>query len=463
MYYGDTISAISTPIGEGGISIIRISGEAAFNIIEKVFSKNRIKDKIFNISEINSHTLHFGYIFDNNELIDEVIISIFKNPNSYTGEDVIEISSHGSVLVSRKILNTVLKNGVRLAEPGEFTKRAFLNKRIDLAQAEAVADLIKSKTDIAHKSSLQQLEGELSEFVKKTREDIINFTSLVELELDFAEENLEFVPKKELKNKISNLANSIEQIINTYITGKIIRDGINVVIAGRPNSGKSSLFNFLLSSDRAIVSNVSGTTRDYIEENIIINGVLFNLIDTAGIRNTQDEIETEGIKRSFIKIEEADLILYLIDTSNSKTEIIEELNNFNSNLSNTKTLLVFSKSDLAKKDILTKFSKKEGITVSLLKADSIENLRKEMVKKIQITDIRKNYDGIILTNIRHKVCLENVIKSLRESVKSLDANLSGEFISVDLRNALNYLGEITGEVTNEDILRNIFQNFCIGK
>jgi tRNA modification GTPase len=458
----DTITAISTPIGEGGISVIRISGIDAFPITEKIFFKDINRNKKINISELSSHTIHFGFIFDDENLTDEVLISIFKNPNSYTGEDVIEISSHGGVLISRKIISTILKNGARHSEPGEFTKRAFLNKRIDLSQAEAVADLIKSRTDIAHSSSLKQLEGALSGFIHKIRQEIIDATSLVELELDFAEEHVEFVKKNELKEKISVIISELEKIVDSYISGKVIREGINLVITGKPNSGKSSLFNFLLKSERAIVSETSGTTRDYLSENLIIDGILFNLIDTAGLRTAEDHVESEGIKRSFEKIGEADLILYLIDSSNKINVIKEDINYYNNNFSTQKSIPLFSKYDVAN-ELIEKNNFKNILDISLYNDASIEELKKRMVSNVSRVDFSKSKDNLILTNLRHKICLQNVITSLKESTSSIDKNLSGEFISVDLRNALNFLGEITGEVTNEEILNNIFKNFCIGK
>lgn len=458
----DTITAISTPIGEGGISVIRISGELTFGIIEKIFFKDRLKNKNINISEESSHTIHFGYIFDEKNLIDEGLISIFKNPNSYTGEDVIEISSHGGYFISQKIIKILLKNGARHAEPGEFTKRAFLNGKIDLSQAEAVADLINSKTEFAHSSSIKQLEGSLSEFVKETRQEIINITSLVELELDFAEEGLEFVKKDEIKSKIEKLNTKLEKIISSYLTGKVIREGINLVIAGKPNSGKSSLFNYLLKTNRAIVSEIAGTTRDYIEENIIINGMLFNLIDTAGLRNSSDQIESEGIKRSYKKIEESDLILYLIDSSQNDKQKKEDLEYFKNNFDERKSIPVYTKSDLEKADSVND-KINTVIEISLLKDESIELLKIAMIEKTRIGDIKFSSGDIILTNLRHKICLENVVDSLREAVKTIDDKMSGEYISVDLRKSLSHLGEVTGEVTNDEILNNIFMNFCIGK
>ncbi|HMS32861.1 MAG TPA: tRNA uridine-5-carboxymethylaminomethyl(34) synthesis GTPase MnmE [Ignavibacteria bacterium] len=458
MNISETIAAISTPLGEGGIAVIRISGEIAFRIIENIFYRDNSGKNKINVSELDSHSIHFGYILEIDSLIDEVLISIFKNPHSYTGEDVIEISSHGGVYISQKILDLILKSGAVHADPGEFTKRAFLNGRIDLAQAEAVADLIRSKTESAHSSSIKQLEGSLSEFVKKTRQDIINIVSLVELELDFAEEGLEFIKKEEIKTKITGLNERLKKIISSYISGKVIREGINLVIAGKPNSGKSSLFNYLLKTNRAIVSSIAGTTRDYIEENLIINGILFNLIDTAGLRHSSDDIESEGIKRSHAKIKESDLILYLIDSSQSPEEFKREIDEFKESGNLDKSLLVFSKSDLSKSE--SSFS---GINISLLKDETIEQLKSEMTGRIMSDKIKLSSDEIILTNLRHRICLENVVLSLNDSLKTIEDGMSGEFISVDLRNSLKHLGEITGEVTNDEILNNIFRNFCIGK
>ncbi|MDQ3021296.1 MAG: tRNA uridine-5-carboxymethylaminomethyl(34) synthesis GTPase MnmE [Bacteroidota bacterium] len=457
----DTISAISTPTGEGGIAVVRISGDDAFTIVEKIFFKDKNKKRVFNISIEDSHTIHFGYIFDKGAIIDEVLISIFKNPNSYTGEDVIEISSHGGTFIAQKILALTLAAGIRHSYPGEFTKRAFLNGKIDLSQAEAVADLIRSKTDDAHSSSIKQLEGSLSEFVRKTRQDIINITSLVELELDFAEEGLEFVKKAEIKSMIEKLNLKLENIISSYITGKVIREGVNLVIAGKPNSGKSSLFNYLLKTNRSIVSNIAGTTRDYIEESIIINGILFNLVDTAGLRHSEEEIESEGIRRSHKKIDEADLIIYLIDSSSEETELQYNLKYFNNNFDRNKSLLVYSKSDLAVFN--NDNNEKKDLMISLIKDESIEKLKTIMVEKISLSKVKLLSDEIMLTNLRHKICLEKVVSSLNNAVHTIEEGMSGEFISVDLRNALKYLGEITGEVTNDEILNNIFRNFCIGK
>ena len=456
----DTIAAISTPAGEGGISVLRLSGENAFSVTEKIFCKDISGIKKIDLQKTATHTIHFGYIFDNEgnkDLIDEVLISVFKGPNSYTGENTVEISSHGGFYIAQKILSVLINAGARHAEPGEFTKRAFLNGRIDLSQAEAVADLIKAKTESAHSSSIKQLEGALSEFAQKTRQEIINITSLVELELDFAEEGLEFVKADDIKAMITGLNSKLKRITDSYIAGKVIRDGVNLVIAGKPNSGKSSLFNYLLNKNRAIVSSVAGTTRDYIEENIIINGVLFNLTDTAGLRSSDDEIESEGIRRSFGKINEADMILYLTDSSEDEKSVKDDITYFENNFEKERSVLVFSKCDLKK------VSSDKGTGVSLLNKETLENLKAIMSDKVKSSFIPFSKDELVLTNIRHKFCLENVIRSLDDALKSVENKMSGEFISVDLRNALNYLGEITGEVTNDTILNNIFMNFCIGK
>lgn len=455
----DTICAISTPAGEGGIAVIRISGNKTFDTVEKIFFKDSQREIPVNISEFNSHTIHYGFIFNEEEQLDEVLTSIFKSPNSFTGEDVIEISCHGGYFIANKIIALLNQLGIRQAEPGEFSKRAFLNGKIDLSQAEAIADLIRSKTDLAHQSSLKQLEGSLSEYVLEVRKNILNITSLVELELDFAEEDVEFVPKKEVKEKITNVISELKSIADSYITGKVIKEGVNLVIAGKPNSGKSSLFNHLLKTNRAIVSDIAGTTRDYLEENLIINGILFKLVDTAGLRISGDVIETEGIKRSYEKMNEADLILFLVDSLSDEKEIEETVKFYNANIKSDKSILVLTKSDLSN------YSNKvnDAITISIKDEKSINVLKSEMINKLHLNNLSASSNNLIITNLRHKLCLENTIAALQNSVHSIDSNMSGEYISVDLRNALHHLGEITGEFTNDEVLNNIFMHFCIGK
>ncbi|MDD5360703.1 MAG: tRNA uridine-5-carboxymethylaminomethyl(34) synthesis GTPase MnmE [Ignavibacteria bacterium] len=459
----ETIAAISTPLGEGGISVIRISGKDAFRITGKLFSKTKEGTTGLDFSEVQSHTIHFGYLISDGLVIDEVLISVFKNPNSYTGEDVIEISSHGGVLVTQKVLSAVIRSGAIHAEPGEFTKRAFLNGRIDLSQAEAVADLIKAKTDEAHNSSIKQLEGSLSGFINGIREEIIKVTALVELELDFAEEDVEFTKKDELRNKCREIIHNLVEIISSYISGKVIRDGVNVVIAGKPNSGKSSLFNALLKSDRAIVSDISGTTRDYLEESFIIDGILFNLTDTAGLRLTEDIIETEGIKRANEKIRNADLVIYLIDSSGGKNELDSGLKYFNENLNTKNSIPVFTKSDISSAEFKKLNYKEKILAINLNDQKTLSFLKKGMVDRVSSSVPVVQSGKIILTNLRHKICLEETVASLKNVIISIEKNMSGEFISVDLRNAMKHLGEITGEVTNDEILNYIFSKFCIGK
>jgi tRNA modification GTPase len=459
----ETIAAISTPLGEGGISVIRISGKDAFDITGNLFSKTKDGKSRLDFSEVQSHTIHFGYFISEGLVIDEVLVSVFKNPNSYTGEDVIEISSHGGVLVTQKVLGAVIKSGAIHAEPGEFTKRAFLNGRIDLSQAEAVADLIKAKTDEAHNSSIKQLEGSLSGFINGIREEIIKVTALVELELDFAEEDVEFTKKDELRNKCREIIDNLVEIISSYISGKVIREGVNVVIAGKPNSGKSSLFNALLKSDRAIVSDISGTTRDYLEESLIIDGILFNLTDTAGLRMTEDIIETEGIKRANEKIKNADLILYLVDSSEEAGTVESGIKYFKENLEAKKSILVFTKSDISSAGFKELNYKDKNFTINLNDLKTLLHLKKEMTGRVSSSIPATASGKIILTNIRHKICLEETVASLKNVVTSIERNMSGEFISVDLRNAMKHLGEITGEVTNDEILNYIFSKFCIGK
>lgn len=454
----DTIAAIATPPGEGGIAVVRLSGKESFGIAGKIFYRDKGLAHGFDPASVESHTVHFGYIAGSGGLLDEGLLTLFKSPHSYTGEDVVEISCHGGSYIASKLLTKLIGEGARLATPGEFTKRAFLNGKLDLSQAEAVADLIRSKTESAHSSSLRQLEGELSGFVKQARAELIRITSLVELELDFAEEGLEFVGKEEILKLIETLSKRITEIISSYIAGKIIREGVTLVIAGKPNSGKSSLFNKLLAQDRAIVSGIPGTTRDYLEESVVIEGVLFRLTDTAGIRTSGDEIESEGIQRSFKKIADADLTLYLIDSQTAGDDLKLELQNFSDKFSGTNAILVFSKSDLG-----GKAEHPDGVRVSVYVDASVNDLKKIMKAKAFERGVKVNSSEIILTNFRHKQCLENVLASLESASRSAEEGMSGEFISVDLRSAMSHLGEITGEVTNDEILNNIFSSFCIGK
>lgn len=445
----DTIAAVATPVGTGAISIIRVSGPNAINSVENIFSG---KSKL---SKSKTHTIHYGKIIDKKNIIDDVLVSIFRAPNSYTGEDSIEISTHGSSFISQRILKLLIENDVRPAEPGEFTKRAFLNGRIDLAQAEAVADVINSRTEVSLKGARNQLDGLLSQKVNSLREMLINSSSLVELELDFAEEDLEFIQFEELKKRIDNILIEIDQLLNSYNFGKVIRDGINVALVGLPNVGKSSLLNYILKEARAIVSKIPGTTRDVIREEVSIDGVLFRLFDTAGIRISENEIEKEGVLRSREVVKNSDLILFINDVEQDFPEdLYSELKTLNKqeNIVNV----------INKIDLMSKPKQKSDVNVSALTGEGISELFDLMKSKV-FGNSNYSEQNAMVTNERHYNCLLKTKESLNNAITSVSNKMSGEFIAVDLRNAQNNLGEIIGEVTSDDILNNIFTKFCIGK
>ncbi len=462
-YLEDTIAAISTAIGEAGISVIRISGKDAIKIADKVFKGKR------KLEEVKTHTAHYGKIVDaSGRVVDYVVATVFRAPHSYTGEDTVEISCHGGIFVTRKVLETILEAGARLAQPGEFTKRAFLNGKIDLSQAEAVADLIRSATDLAYQSSLSQLEGSISNKIKKMRDDLINLCSLVELELDFADEDLEFVDKPELAKKIKDAISEIDELIETFKFGKIYREGIKVVIAGKPNAGKSSLLNALLNENRAIVSDIPGTTRDIIEESLNIEGVLFRVIDTAGLRETYDIIEQEGVKRAEEQLKKSDMILLVIDSTDDIDE--EDIRIYHRVLNLAvnelkKCIVVFNKVDLLNgkqiknEKILGDFP---VVYISALTGQGLDKLKKLMVEQSFLGTNRTDA-SVVITNVRHRDALLKAKQSLQYALRSLEEGMSGDLVAVDLRAGLNHLGEIIGEVTTDDILNNIFSKFCIGK
>jgi len=446
----DTITAIATPTGIGAISIIRVSGPLAIQAVDKIFSgKSKLIDS-------HTHTIHYGNIFDKkNNIVDDVLISVFKAPNSYTGEDSIEISSHGSSFIVQNIIKLLVEENVRLAEPGEFTKRAFLNGRIDLAQAEAVADIINSRTEAALKGARNQLDGLLSQKVQSLREMLINASSLVELELDFAEEDIEFIQFDELQKRIDTIIKEIDLLLDSYSFGKVVKDGVNVALVGLPNVGKSSLLNYILKEARAIVSKIPGTTRDVIREEVSIDGILFRLYDTAGIRISENEIEKEGVLRSRKAVKNSDLILFINDVEQKfPNELFEELKSLNK-LENI--INVLNKIDLKKEVNI-----KSDINVSALTGEGMNELFNLMKTKVFGSS---NYSekNAVVSNIRHYNCLKKANESLNDAKNSISNKMSGEFISVDLRNAENNLGEIIGEVTSDDILNNIFGKFCIGK
>lgn len=446
----DIIVALATPMGEGAISVIRVSGNGCIKIIDQIFSG---KSKLVKSS---SHTIHYGKISSSNsEVIDDVLVSIFMNPNSYTGEDSVEISTHASPIIVKRIIELLVSMGIRAAEPGEFTKRAFLNGKIDLAQAEAVADIISSRTDASLRGARNQLDGILSKKVDTLRSELISVSSLMELELDFAEEDLEFLDRIQVFKKNKHIIEEINLLLSTYSFGRVIRDGVNVAIVGKPNVGKSSLLNYILKESRAIVSEVPGTTRDVIREEVSIDGILFRLYDTAGIRLTDDTVEKEGVERSRSAVENADVVIFINDVLYGYSE---ELYNELINLTDKEKIInVLNKIDLNKN-----INIKSDVRISAISGKGIEDL----FKLLKIKSIgSKNYTekNAIVSNVRHYNALKMAKTSLENANKSMINKMSGEFVSVDLRLAEDQLGEVIGKVTTDDILNNIFSKFCIGK
>ncbi|MBK7631760.1 MAG: tRNA uridine-5-carboxymethylaminomethyl(34) synthesis GTPase MnmE [Ignavibacteriales bacterium] len=447
----DTIVALATPAGVGAISVIRISGIHAFFAVDKIFN-GKIK-----IKNAATHTLHYGDIVNSEiEHVDDVLVSVFRAPNSYSGEDSVEISTHGNPLITQKVIELLIADpDVRLAEPGEFTKRAFLNNKLDLTKAEAVADIISSRTEASFRGARNQLDGLLSKKVNDLRSQLLNSSSFVELELDFAEEDIEFVNQDELLKRIDSIIIEIDTLLESYEFGRVIRDGVNVAIVGKPNVGKSSLLNYILKESRAIVSEIPGTTRDVIREEVSIEGILFRLFDTAGIRVSDDSIEKEGILRSQETVRNADVIIFLEDVQQGESkDLFVELLKLTSS---DKIIKVLNKVDLDGNSEIS-----SDVKISAKTGEGIESLFKSLKEK---TIGNENYTEktAIVTNLRHHNCLKKSRENLINSRESILKKMSGEFISVDLRNAELNLAEIIGEVTSDDILNNIFMRFCIGK
>lgn len=447
----DTIIALATPPGLGAISIIRLSGDDCISLVDNFF---RGKSKI---SEVKTHTVHYGKIVGEEfGVIDDVLVTIFKSPNSYTGEDSVEISCHGNPFIVQNIINLFLSTDkVRLAEPGEFTKRAFLNNRIDLSQAEAVLDVIHSRTEASFRGARNQLDGLLSQKIDFLRKSIIDALSFIELELDFAEEDIEFIDNSELLKKIDEIIIEIDSLLESYNVGKIIRDGVNVALVGKPNVGKSSLLNYLLKESRAIVSDIPGTTRDIIREEISIDGVLFRLYDTAGLRESFDIVEKEGIYRSRQAVRHSDIVLFIQDVEQGDSkDLYSELLNYTKP---DRIIKVINKIDLNRESQLS-----GDVKISVKTGEGI----KKLVEKLKEVAFGGNYyteKTVLVSNLRHYNCLRKSREYLINAHESILKNFSGEFISVDLRNATISLGEIIGEVTSDDVLNNIFMQFCIGK
>ncbi len=456
----DTIAAIATPIGEGALSIIRISGTNAIDTAAKLFRGKK------DLRIAATHTAHFGSVYDlRGTRMDEVVCVVFLSPNSYTGEDVVEFSCHGGMLVTRRMLGTILDTGVRQASPGEFTKRAFLNGKMDLAQAEAVADLIQAKSESARRGSLQQLQGELSDEIRQIRNQIVDSVGLLELELDFAEDGYEFLEKSRVSAFIKSATNRIDQLLNSFKEGRIRREGAKVVLIGAPNVGKSSLLNALLQENRAIVTDIPGTTRDVIEESISVDGVQFRIVDTAGLRETPDAIEKEGMRRTLSQIESADAVLFLIDSSRKTTDAeVVEFQRLRANLEKTATkiLLVANKADLNSEENGMPGFSAEVVRVSAKEKTGIGELKNKMMAVLSET--HDSIEGsVIITSLRHAEALVKTRSSLISAEDSLQSNRTSEFVALDLRAALSSLGEIVGEVTTDEILESVFSKFCIGK
>jgi len=454
--WNDTIVAIATPPGMGAIGVIRLSGNKSFEIINNLFPSKDLAIQPAN-------TLHVGYLKDGDNIIDEVVISIFKTPSSYTGEDVIEISCHGSPYVQQNVINTLIHNGARLAKAGEFTQRAFLNGKLDLTQAEAVADLIASNTTASQNVALKNMRGGFSVILKDMRERLIQFSALIELELDFSEEDVEFADRKKFFGLLEEISLTVNNLLESFKLGNVIKNGVSVAIVGSPNAGKSTLLNTLLNENRAIVSEIAGTTRDTIEEVININGILFRLIDTAGIRkHSADLIENMGVLKSKEKIQQADIVLYLFDINASNDdEIIFFINDIKKQ--NNNVIAVANKIDSSDEKLLQhcKETFEETIFISAKMNRGIELLKEKLFNIVAGNS--KLSENLVLTNARHYSALKEVQASLDDIKKGIENNISVDLLSPDIRRCLHYLGEITGEISNEDMLDYIFSKFCIGK
>ncbi|MBS1553398.1 MAG: tRNA uridine-5-carboxymethylaminomethyl(34) synthesis GTPase MnmE [Bacteroidetes bacterium] len=448
----DTIVALATPQGVSALAVIRLSGGDSIGITNRVFQG---KD----LTKQPSHTLHFGLITDGDRPIDEVLVSVFREPNSFTKEDSIEISCHGSPTIVKEIIKVLLKQGARLAEPGEYTKRAFLNGRFDLAQAEAVADLIHAENDNARQAALNQMRGGFSKEIQHLREELIHFASLIELELDFGEEDVEFAKRDELKQLIFKIQSYLKPLILSFDQGNVIKNGVPVVIAGKPNAGKSTLLNALLNEERAIVSDIAGTTRDVIEDEMILGGITFRFMDTAGIRHTQDTIEAIGVQRTHESMKKASLILYLFDLTQTSKEEIEREESEIKKLG-IPYLKIGNKLDQASPDVLKNLGD-DFVLIAAASKTNLEKLKDRIISLFQVNEVKQG--DVVVTNLRHYQNLLQTNQSLARVLEGMDGHVTGDFLAMDIRQSLHYLGEITGQITSDDLLANIFSKFCIGK
>lgn len=455
----DTIAAISSAAGNSGIGIIRVSGDEAIEVVDKIF---RPANKNKKLANVESHTVHYGHIMDGDKTLDQVLVIVMKNPHSYTGEDTVEIDCHGGMLILKKVLDLVLKNGARTAEPGEFTKRAFLNGRIDLSQAEAVMDLINSKNDFALNSSIEQLKGGVSDAIKDIRKDIIYHIAFIESALDDPEHISLDGYDEEITEMLNENINKISKLVNSFDNGRIMKEGIKTVILGKPNAGKSSLLNLMLGEDRAIVTDIEGTTRDTLEENINFNGLSLKIIDTAGIRDTEDLVERIGVNKAKEIAKEGDLIIYVVDGSreldDNDREIIKLIND-------KQAIILVNKSDMdtvINIDDLKKDSNRDVILFSAKNGEGMEQLEEEIRNMFYSGKVTYN-DQVYITNARHKEALENALESLKQVKNSVDSGMPEDFYSIDLMDAYTDLGLIIGESVEDDLVNEIFSKFCMGK
>ena len=460
----ETIVALATPSGAGAIAIIRLSGAAAITIAADVFQSVSGKD----ITKQKTHTIHLGHIVDNGKVYDQVLLSIFKGPNSYTGENVIEISCHGSTFIQQQIIQLLLRRGAKMAQAGEFTLRAFLNGKLDLSQAEAVADLIASDNEASHQIAMQQMRGGFSNEIAKLREELLNFASLIELELDFAEEDVEFADRTQFHELLERIEFVLKRLIDSFAVGNVIKNGIPVAIVGEPNVGKSTLLNALLNEERAIVSDIAGTTRDTIEDELVINGMSFRFIDTAGIRETKDVVESIGIQKTFEKIEQAQVVLFILDgrwmmEAGSLEAVKIEFEKIKNKFPLKPIVVIANKSDLLSEEQKNNIQATidDILFLSAKQKVGIDELKNTLLSFVNTGALRNN--ETIVTNTRHYDSLLKALEEIQKVKWGLNSGLSSDLMAIDIRSALHYFGEITGEVTNDELLGNIFANFCIGK
>ena len=462
----ETIVALASPSGAGAIAVIRLSGTGALTIAEQVFQS--VSEK--SLSKQKTHTIHLGHIVDEGKVLDQVLLSIFKNPHSYNGEDVVEISCHGSTYIQQQIIQLLLRKGCRMAQAGEFTLRAFLNGKLDLSQAEAVADLISSDNEASHQIAMQQMRGGFSNEIAKLREELLNFASLIELELDFAEEDVEFADRSQFSELLTRIEFVLKRLIDSFAVGNVIKNGIPVAIVGEPNVGKSTLLNALLNEERAIVSEIAGTTRDTIEDELVIGGIGFRFIDTAGIRETKDVVESIGIKKTFEKIEQAQVVLYLVESRKSKIKsVLPQIEEIKQVHPEKPIIIIFNKIDLLTDieiseitNVLSTFDfQLSTIFISAKNNIGIDELKNQLLSFVNTGALRNN--ETIVTNTRHYDSLLKALEEIQKVKFGLQSNLSSDLMAIDIKQALYYFGEITGEVTNDELLGNIFANFCIGK